>query len=263
MTHSSWGDASNTVADLDPIVVTSPTIRSGTTLIQRLLCSSPDTLIYGEECAKDLEFSLTVAWHKIALYGQRAAQNRDTRQKVLRGQLNEWIVDLMPDLDRYLGSLHSAAFAGLAACHEDALAEGRPLWGFKYPGLSPQIVTHLLGQMPRLRLVYIARDLEGSLKSAKTWKEMHAERDVRAFCRQWAENTAFLEELRGNPAVLALDYREVTRDPGSVIDALARFTGASAIDAEVAAHRVNSPASYLPPAELTDTDRAIVAETLR
>ena len=48
------------ISDLDPLVITSPVIRSGTTLLQRLLCSSPSALIYGELCAQDLEFFLNL-----------------------------------------------------------------------------------------------------------------------------------------------------------------------------------------------------------
>lgn len=38
------------------IIITLPTIRSGTTLPQRLLCSATNALIYGATCAQDLEF---------------------------------------------------------------------------------------------------------------------------------------------------------------------------------------------------------------
>ena len=44
------------VTDLDPMIITAPTIRSGTTLVQRLLCSSTRGLIFGEPIAQDLEF---------------------------------------------------------------------------------------------------------------------------------------------------------------------------------------------------------------
>ena len=43
-----------------PVLVTSPAIRSGSTLLQRLLCSSPDAIVFGEEIGKDLDLQLQI-----------------------------------------------------------------------------------------------------------------------------------------------------------------------------------------------------------
>jgi hypothetical protein len=54
--------------DLDPLIIGSPTPRCGTTLLQRLLCSSQHALIYGEKCAQDLELFLNIYTFKVQEY---------------------------------------------------------------------------------------------------------------------------------------------------------------------------------------------------
>lgn len=39
-----------------PILVVSPALRAGTTLLQRLLCSAPNTLIQGDLVGQEMEF---------------------------------------------------------------------------------------------------------------------------------------------------------------------------------------------------------------
>src|SRR5512136_1426094 len=98
------------VTDLDPLIVTSPTPRSGTTLLQRLLCSSPSTLIFGEKCAHDLELFLNIYTYKVQEYNFQREKYQQDLEKVLRGEVNDWILDLTPDIDGYLAAMQRAAF---------------------------------------------------------------------------------------------------------------------------------------------------------
>ena len=78
--------------ELDPLVITAPTIRSGTTLLQRLLCSSRKALIYGELCAQDLEFFLHFYTCKVQQYDCRREEVATSLHKVLSGEVNDWQV---------------------------------------------------------------------------------------------------------------------------------------------------------------------------
>src|SRR2546428_5771682 len=102
--HSMTEDSLGTiVSDLDPLVITAPTIRSGTTLLQRLLCSSHRALIYGELCAQDLEIFLNLYAFKSQQYNSRREEAAVALEQVLAGDVNNWIPGLMPEISGYLG----------------------------------------------------------------------------------------------------------------------------------------------------------------
>jgi hypothetical protein len=43
------------LSELEPLFVTAPVTRCGTTLLQRLICSAPNALLFGESVAADME----------------------------------------------------------------------------------------------------------------------------------------------------------------------------------------------------------------
>src|SRR5689334_18970654 len=100
------------MTDMDPVIITSPTIRSGTTLLQRLLCSAPKGFIFGENCAQDLELFLRVYFSKSLMYSFNKRQFAETLGAFINGQPQGWIIDLMPDIDEYLQTLSRSCLAG-------------------------------------------------------------------------------------------------------------------------------------------------------
>src|SRR5215470_18796534 len=91
--------------DLDPLIISAPTVRSGTTLLQRLLCSATNALIFGENCAQDLEFFLGAYISKRLMYHHYRDRFTETLTRVNSGATDDWILDLMPDIDGYLQAL--------------------------------------------------------------------------------------------------------------------------------------------------------------
>jgi Sulfotransferase family len=254
-------------SDLDPLVVTSPTIRSGTTLLQRLLCSSSNTLVYGEECGKDLELMLQIYRSKAVSYLYSRERLSAILQSVLDGEVNQWTADLLPDVDGYVGAFGRASLAGLAYCRDYAAALGRPVWGIKYPGWPPNMISLIRRAMPRSRFLIIYRDVADCLRSAKARGSVASEQAARQFCGDWKNNLSFMLAMRGDPSVFLLKYAELVTTPASVIEALVGFTGARDIRPETLSHRINvegaSPTdqpSYVEPAALTETEKRIADE---
>ena len=91
--------------DLDPLIVTAPAIRSGTTLVQRLLCSSPNTLIYGEAVGGDLVFFLNLHATRALVVGADAPTQSRLLDEVLAGNVDNWVADLLPDPAGYVRAL--------------------------------------------------------------------------------------------------------------------------------------------------------------
>ena|SRR3989441_4957674 len=265
------------VSDLDPLVITAPTIRSGTTLLQRLLCSSSKALIYGELCAQDLEFFLNFYAFKSQQYNCRQEEVSTSLRRVLAGDVNDWIPTLMPEIPDYLRAIGRAAFSGISYCRDHAIGLGRPVWGFKHPAWNPATVRLMRALMPRARFIFIHRELKDCLKSAKaqgvTYGATYSKSEVEEFCRSWAENREYLLSLDGEATVFSLQFEDLVREPQETLARMTKFTGVQDMDPNVLNHKVNTWAGedyvmqskngYFEPAELDDSDQRIVDATAR
>jgi len=258
--------------DLDPLVLTSPTPRCGTTLLQRLLCSSQSALIYGEKCAQDLELLLNICIFKTQEYHCGRAAYEQELQKVLHGEVNHWLLELMPDIDGYLSVLQKSALAGIAYCREYAIRSGRPVWGMKYPGWSPITLRLISNVMPGARFIFILRNLADCVKSAKAQRMIYTKEEVHQFCQKWLEGVTYANGMCSNDAALVLHYEDLVAQPEETLAQLASFSGLHDLDRSVLEHKINvwmgqqfstqSRDGYIPPAELSEAEAAIVAEAM-
>lgn len=250
------------VTELDPIVITAPTPRCGTTLVQRLLCSSSNTLIFGELCAHDLEMMLNLYFVRAQNYQFHRQRHETSRENVFNGATDAWIPDLMPDIDGYVQAFGQAAFAGMAYCRDYARAHGREIWGFKYPGLTPSFLRVLKMIMPRAKCVGIRRDLAACLKSAKAQKLVNSPEESRAFCQKWMEGDAFLVQAASSSGWLVMEYAAIENAPDDFLARLAQFTHAEAINPSILKAKVNTwlgeASAYTAPAALTPQEEEFV-----
>jgi hypothetical protein len=254
--------------DLDPLIVTSPVQRSGTTLLQRLLCSSPETLIFGEKPAQDLKSFLTVyaqtldehAWHR------NSSQRTSSWSAQVEG--NDASLGLTPDADGYRRVVREATFAGVSYCRDYARSNGRLVWGFKHRAWSPDFIQLLRRAMPKARLLFIVRDLVPALKSAKAHHLVGSEQDLREFCLAWLNGTAYCDELRDDPCAHVVRYEELVEDPAWTLSVISEFSGASQMDLSILGDKVStwtrqsdgsgSINEHTPPAELTGGELKII-----
>jgi len=223
-----------------PILLTSPTIRCSTTLLQRLLCSSTNAVIYGEEIGKDLELQLQIHASRKMVYTHSRQRFASSLERVLHGATNDWIPDLMPDIDGYLEALRLGSFAGLSYCQQYAKEQGRELWGFKYPGWQPHLIRMLFDAMPGAVAIYIFRNLPDCVRSAKAWGELQSEADTQQFCAQWAGHMAFMTQWQHSRPVLMLKYEDLITEPAQTIERLGHFLPFADIKPEVLQHKINN-----------------------
>lgn len=226
--------------ELKPVLLTSPTIRCGTTLLQRLLCSSSNTLIYGEEIAKDLEMQLQLFASRKMVYAHSRQRFANSIDLVMQGDTNDWIPDLMPEIGGYLEALHRGSFAPLAYCQQYAEQHGRELWGFKYPGWQPHLIRLLLDAIPGTRVIYIFRDLADCVRSAKAWGEIKNETQLKHFCGQWAGHMKFIRQWRPSTPVLILSYETLIENPELSIRQLCDFLPFENLQRDVLRHKINN-----------------------
>ena len=244
---------------LSPILIASPVHRSGTTLLQRLLCSSPDTLIFGETLANDINFFCSMLHNKNMLMGGTDNWRAKQLEQVLQGDVNEWIPDIMPDKDWVLKHFEKSIADYLAAFAQLAKEKGRPFWGTKLPGWQPPLLTSVFSYMPASKLLYIIRELEGCVRSAKLIGYCQAPADVEQFAQFWKMNQHSIRTAIPTQQVLTIDYQQLCEQPAKVIPQITSFTGIQAIDPNVLNHRINNyNRTREEPPELTTVEQAII-----
>ena len=246
-------------SDLAPILITSPTTRCGTTLMQRLLCSSSNAVIFGETVAGDFETLLQMHRLRTAVYSMHRAHFDQRIAALRRGEVNEWMLDLTPDSALYLAALAAACAAPLDACRVAAERDGLPLFGVKFPGWTPQVVSMIAAFLPQAKWLYLHRDLESCVRSAKARGDLSDLQSVSAFCTTWTQNMTIARGAAAHPSFLLVDYAALRDDTDAVLDRVEAFTGVVSIDRSVMQRRINADGAYIAPAALTDEERAIVA----
>jgi hypothetical protein len=250
--------------EASPIVIQSSSPRAGSTLVQRLLSSSKNTLIYGDAVGQEVDFFVAYVATKCQLLDQQASMIDPLRQSVLDGRDDHFIAKLLPERGAFKDSLRSSALQWLSVCERDAAQAGRENWGWKTAGPNPYTVPILAEWLPKARFVTLTRDLSDAARSAKAAGIIQCAQSFQSFCQLWSQNeTAFQDLLTSQPGrVLALTYDDLISKPQEAIESLQSFTGASGIKAEIFEKKLNTAgsANYLTPDELTEDEEQVIAK---
>jgi hypothetical protein len=248
-----------------PVIVTSPTTRCGTTLVQRLLCASDNAFIYGEEIGNQFRTLAGLFATQIRACDQNREAMDDAFSLALAGGLHDWRPGLTPPAQVVLDAWSDAFYqlpVGLAAFGERV---GRPVWGFKWPGCAAETLRTFLTLMPKTKVVFVLRNAPDTLKSAKARRFVDSG-SAAGFCANWARNVQGVMAMAQDPRLLVMKYEDLTQDHDAGLDALGAFTGAlnmrrSEFDLKVNTFEGDesegrSPTQYIAPEPLNDIDRA-------
>ena len=244
-----------------PVIVVSPALRAGTTLVQRLLCSAPNTLIYGDLVGQEMEFFAKYSGSKEQMMRLQEGQIAPVRSAVLAGRTEDFITPLAPTVACYTNGLRDAALAWLGGCAAEAASAGRPVWGWKLAGADALALPRLAAWLPEARWIWMERDLADCFRSAKAAGLVIGASDAAAFARHAASaREAFSPVLE---QALVLDYATMTADPTGTVKRLEEHTGAKGISEKVFTVRINrtGSADCLPPAALTPEEEAALGDT--
>jgi hypothetical protein len=200
------------MAAADPILVLASGQRCGSTLIQRLLSSHPDILVWGEHGGQVRD----------VLEASRSMEMWDegVQGSVLRKEFDEdehqgWIANLLPGPE---------AFADAARAYLDTLfaspaaARGRQRWGFKEVRFGLDEASWVRDLYPGTRVVHVTRDPRKVLISLDSW-ERGGGFWQRAFTeetmRRWRDvNDSFLGAREGADWVSSWRFEDVVADTG-------------------------------------------------
>lgn len=244
------------LAEGRPVFVLGGGLRTGSTLLQRLLISSGDILIWGEHDG-------ALVPHLASLLDdmQRWLESRATPLVDLatfrRSGYNAWI----PNMNPPPGHFEDGCRALLArALGDPARALGYPRWGFKEVRYGAAAALFLQKLYPNAAFILLVRDPREclqSLLSTKWGEEVARKGDPITFLRTWARLSEELLEVGSRLNKVALiRYQEILRNTAAVLDRVSAVTEIP-VDRfksdEVLGHREGGPrAKHF---ELTDADR--------
>jgi hypothetical protein len=204
-----------------PILVLGSGQRCGSTLVQRLLTSHPEVLIWGEHgghLRKLLEMTdVLQRWDEGVSAQDRAGFEERGHQS--------WMANVLPGPE----PVRDAARAWLLTFFgAPAAARGRPRWGFKEVrfGMADAAAIRLL--FPDTVVVHITRDPRDVLVSLDWW-----ERGGDAWPREYTQNAvndwvavneSVLHDGASADWVLSVRYEDVVAEPRAFTESVARLT---------------------------------------
>jgi hypothetical protein len=253
---------------LRPVIITSPSTRCGTTMVQRLLTASSNAFIYGEEVGHQIRTVTVWLIGMLRVFEQAHPRTDEDFAQAMAGTLATWRPGLTAPVEVMRKAWIETYYQLPYTLAEFSRSQGRPVWGFKFPAFNRDTIRAMLMLMPETRVVYVIRNLCDALKSAKARRFATSEDEIGQFCADWASNMREMIDLALDQRVLFLKYEDLMADRGRCMELLQQFTGAENLDAHAFDLKVNtfegaeadghSPISYIAPCDLTDGERAII-----
>lgn len=255
-----------------PIVVTSPTPRSGTTLVQRLICSSQNGVCFGENVAERLfDFSKFAEGVNNFVETHRERGKLEW-EKLLSGDSEFWMVSLELPGDQSKNAALIAYYAYMQYHAVCAAQLGRPVWGAKSPAQPVSSIGKLSQFFPNTKCIYVYRNVFDVVKSCKSRDWIKSEEDLRRYCSDWVRNTEIIAALKTQRIsavnrLITIEYERIISHRDEVIDKIEAFTGLNEIKRSVLDQKVNTwsddvtlKSKYLEPAGLTVAEVEIITE---
>ncbi|MGD9857240.1 MAG: sulfotransferase [Planctomycetaceae bacterium] len=219
-----------------PVFVLSAGWRSGSTLLQRLLCSGHQTLLWGEPFGDRIPaVRLALTLHEFQ--PDDAHLNYSIDQ--FSGDLSkQWVANLNPGVE-VLRPAHLAFFETLLA--EPAKRAGATRWGAKWVRLTGDHAAYLKWLYPDARILFLVRHpLHAYLSyKGKRWytvRPHHQVNSVLRFMAHWRYLAESFIAHRDALGAMLVRYEDLTPE-SSVIDQIEEFVD-TPIRRDVLAERV-------------------------
>jgi hypothetical protein len=193
-----------------PVFILGCTWRCGSTLLQRLLCTVDDLLIWGENLAISSLFMDMCA----------RLRSKEERSRIERAAFRQkgdtWIANMRPPLD----SVDELCRQWLSGFYGPAtLSFGKSRWGFKEVRHDALVADFLRHLYPAGRVVLLIRnpvDVTASMRSSmRTWYHQAGARSV---LDTWCRNVASFLEARHRHFLIR--YEDLVAKPAETLATL-------------------------------------------
>lgn len=249
-----------------PVVISAPTARNGVTLLQRLLNSSRQIVIFGENLHL-CEWMPLVVQRACEIHTQSEAQFKVTRQRFLNETTEFWSSGLWPNSELYAKHAVCAFWLMLDAYTTGSQEMGFSRWGIKHPFATLEAYRAFRSLLPGGRFIYIYRNLFDVARSAKARRFVKTVDEVAELAKNWREGVA-AARVETAKNVLVIKYEQLIAESQAWIERIQQLTGVAGIDPSVMTRKYNtfrgpesaglSSSEYIAPESLTpDEVRAL------
>lgn len=248
-----------------PIFILASGQRCGSTLLQRLLNSHPEILIWGEQ--NGLLNGIQAEHERLQSWSHVTQRQRDRYQE---GGYDTWTANMAPPQE----AVQAAARAYVETLFgESARRLGKTRWGFKEVRYGVDVAQFLVLLFPEARVVHLTRDVVDCFISLKHWENeplmgWGREQTLQALDYWQSVNAGFLA-LNFSPSwYLRLRYEDLLGDRERVLTELCRFLDVdqAALDLGVFANRIHiggpiaeKPRPHIPRGALDAGERALLS----
>lgn len=226
--------------------------RTGSTLIQRLIISTRQVMVWGEHGGLIVPqlrrlFLQTHAWIDQA-YGYGMLEEFRT------DGANAWVANINPEA-AYLQAGCRAFFEQYLGAA--ARSMGYPRWGFKEIRYGADEVRTLQALFPRASFVFLVRNPASCLRSIKAadWYGKEYQADPAQFLAEWSSVSGGLASIYPDCRnACLLRYEDAVANPAATVSILAKTirVPVSAFDLSVFGKKQRG--NTVPPAELDEAD---------
>jgi hypothetical protein len=249
-----------------PVVVTAPTARNGITLLQRLLNSTRQIIVYGENkhlCEQVPNAVFTAA----EIHNSARADIERARARFLTETTEFWSSTLWPDTGAYLqGAVEG--FRRLVHVYQTCSEQyGFPRWGIKHPFSNLIQFDRFFSLLPGALFIYVYRNLFDVARSSKARQFAKTAEDLERLASNWREGVYAVRRVR-HKNLLVVRHEDLVADPQQWLARLEDFTGLRTIDRTVMDRKFNtfqgpaqfgySPTEYIAPVRLTEAEAALL-----
>jgi hypothetical protein len=242
---------------MDPIFVLCGGGRTGSTLLQRLLISTRQTLIWGEHRGLLLPYLFQM------VQGMRdwARFNSEAQFETFRRDGHDaWIPIMNPESPWFVEGCRKFLDQALG---EPARRLGYPRWGFKEIRYGGDAARFLQELFPGACFLFAIRDPADCLRSIKAtrWYPLAYESRPEAFLRRWVDVSRSLADLQPTlPNSMLLRYEDFVRSPDDHIRRIAALTAIPQERFDLAVLERKERGTEKPPQVLDAKDRAALAD---
>lgn len=204
-----------------PIFILASGQRCGSTLLQRLLNSCPNIVIWGEQHGYLngflREYRTLLDWE---------SEYRSHREIYFRDGYDNFVTNMLPE-ERFLKRATILHLVGLFAL--PATSIGKDFWGFKEVRYDAEVALFLQRCFPEARIIHLTRNVVDCFISLKHWENAPGPWNrswTEIFLEDWKRiNASFLCATHRIHNLLRIRYEDMIENPVLFVGQLAEFVG--------------------------------------
>lgn len=248
---------------VENIFIWAPTQRCGTGLLQRLVTSSKEVLVFGED-----KF-LTDQLPKLMIeHAELDNDIKDSTSKLASGNYDGWFPSALPFYEDYIEALANSFKLMADAYSSTAKKLGFANWGSKLPYVSTAQLSAINTLLPNSRHVFLYRNLADVMRSMKARRWVADQKQFKDICNKWFNSLSEIgSTFTGVNWMYMLSHDKLIEKPAFYTVELQKFLGLSELDIKVFDHKINtfigeekdghSETSYVKPESLSDYEETL------